>query len=572
MNIQVKRLYDYWKNANLADYDLVEDLENVDGKEEEINDRFYRYLDFGTAGLRGILGAGTNRMNIYTVGLATQGYANFLKKNAVNPTVVIGYDSRIKSDVFAKHAACILAANGVKVQLFNRLLPTPLVSYAIRKLKTTGGIMITASHNPSKYNGYKVYGDDGCQIGPEVADVVAAEMLKIDPFKDVLTMDFEKALSTGKVQYIVENVLLSFYEKALNERIFYEAIEKTELKIVFTPLNGTGNEPVRKVLEMAGYKDVFVVPEQEKPDGNFTTCPYPNPEIKEALTLGLKYAKEKDADLLIATDPDCDRVGIAVKTNDGYELLTGNEVGVMMLEYICRGKIEKDVFPKEPVAAKSLVSTPLTEKICEKYGVELKSVLTGFKFIGNEITKLEKINKQANFLMGYEESYGYLKGIYVRDKDAVTASLMIAEMAAYYKMKGKSLDKVRNEMYNENGYYLNHTENYSFPGEAGTQKMNELMNSLRESRLNGVFGLKLVRFVDYGEQYEENESGERKPIDLPKSNVLLFGFEKDFTLIVRPSGTEPKIKFYYTTMGETKEESMQFYKEVSAKTKIACGL
>ncbi|MBR2160126.1 MAG: phospho-sugar mutase, partial [Clostridia bacterium] len=302
MNIQVKRLYDYWKNANLADYDLVEDLENVDGKEEEINDRFYRYLDFGTAGLRGILGAGTNRMNIYTVGLATQGYANFLKKNAVNPTVVIGYDSRIKSDVFAKHAACILAANGVKVQLFNRLLPTPLVSYAIRKLKTTGGIMITASHNPSKYNGYKVYGNDGCQIGPEVADVVAAEMLKIDPFKDVLTMDFEKALSTGKVQYIVENVLLSFYEKALNERIFHEAIEKTELKIVFTPLNGTGNEPVRKVLEMAGYKDVFVVPEQEKPDGNFTTCPYPNPEIKEALTLGLKYAKEKDADLLIATD------------------------------------------------------------------------------------------------------------------------------------------------------------------------------------------------------------------------------------------------------------------------------
>lgn len=572
MEEKVLKLYNEWKNYDLEDEELVEDLRNCENNEDEIFDRFYRSLEFGTAGLRGILGAGTNRMNIYTVGLATQGYANFLKKKYSRPLVIIGFDSRKNSDVFARTAATILAANGVMVQIYNRLLPTPLVSYAIRKLNASGGIMITASHNPSKYNGYKVFGSDGCQIGPDVADVVAEEMNALNPFEDIKNMPFERALMEGKIQFIVENVIETFYDKVLKERIFPEAIQNTELKIVYSPLNGTGNEPVRKTFQRAGYNDVFVVPEQEKPDSNFTTCPYPNPEFREALELGLKYAKERDADILIATDPDCDRVGVAVKSIDGYELLTGNEVGVMMLEYIIRGKKEKDCFPKEPVAVTTIVSTPLTDKICENYGVDLKRVLTGFKFIGNEITKLEKTNKQNNYLLGYEESYGYLKGIYVRDKDAVTSSLMVAEMAAYYKMKGKSLAEVRNDMYLEYGFFINHTDNYAFPGAEGGDKMKAIMERLRSERLEGVTGLRLIHFADYLEQYEENINGERTAIDLPKSNVLCFNFENDFTVLMRPSGTEPKIKFYYTTKGETKEDAEEMYAEMSAKIKKYCGL
>lgn len=571
MEEKVRKLYNEWLNHELEDDELTEDLRACKDNEEEINDRFYRSLEFGTAGLRGILGAGTNRMNIYTVGLATQGYANFLKKKFARPLVVIGFDSRKNSDVFAKTAATVLAANGVMVQIYNRLLPTPLVSYAIRKLNASGGIMITASHNPSKYNGYKVFGPDGCQIGPDVADVVAAEMNALDPFEDVKNMTLERALMEGKIQFIVENVIETFYDKVLKERIFPEAIRNTELKIVYTPLNGTGNEPVRKTFQRAGYNDVFVVPEQEKPDSDFTTCPYPNPEFREALELGLKYAEEKGADLLIATDPDCDRVGVAVKGYNGYELLTGNEVGVMMLEYIIRGKKEKDCFPKEPVAVTTIVSTPLTDKICEKYGIELKRVLTGFKYIGNEITKLEKVGKQNNYLLGYEESYGYLKGIYVRDKDAVTASLTVAEMAAYYKMKGKSLAEVKNDMYLEYGFFINNTENYAFPGASGIGKMNAIMDKLRSERLDGVTGLRLIRFADYLESYEEKIGGERTAIELPKSNVLCFNFENDFTVLMRPSGTEPKIKFYYTTKGETKQEAEEQYAELSAKIKKYFG-
>lgn len=569
---KVESLYKLWRENELEDYELVDDLAEVEGKDDEIFDRFYKNLEFGTAGLRGILGAGTNRMNIYTVGLATQGYANYLKKNHKKPIVIIGFDSRKNSEKFAKRTASILAANGVQVLIYNRLLPTPLVSYAIRRMNGAGGVMITASHNPSKYNGYKVFGDDGCQIGPEVADAVAEEMNRLDPFKDVEIMDFVRGLEFGKIQYIVDNIIESFYEKVLAERIFPEAIRETNLKIVYTPLNGTGNEPVRKVLNRAGYTEVYVVPEQEKPDSNFTTCPYPNPEFKEALELGLKTAKEKDADILIATDPDCDRVGIAVKSNGGYTLLTGNEVGVMLLEYICRGKIEKDIFPKDPVAVKTIVSTPLTDKICEKYKVTLKNVLTGFKFIGNEITKLEKVGKQSNYLLGYEESYGYLKGIYVRDKDAVTASLIIAEMTAYYKTKGKSLDQVRNEMYIEYGFFINNTENYAFLGASGKEKMDEIMDNLRKTRLNGVLPYRLIKFADYLEQYEEDKEGKRTQIDLPKSNVLAFSFENDFTVLMRPSGTEPKIKFYYTTKGETEQEAIDFYKDVSKKIKEYCNL
>lgn len=569
---RVNELYKCWCENELEDYELNIDLEESKDNNDEIFDRFYRDLEFGTAGLRGILGAGTNRMNIYTVGLATQGYANYLKKNFSRPSVVIGFDSRKNSDKFAKHAASVLAANGVQVMLYNRLLPTPLVSYGIRVLKASGGIMITASHNPSKYNGYKVFGADGCQIGPEVADVVAGEMAKLDPFKDVVTMDFIRGMNQSKILYIVDNVLESFYDKVLGERIFPNVEGKGKLSIVYSPLNGTGNEPVRKTFERAGYSNVFVVPEQEKPDSNFTTCPYPNPEFKEALELGLSYAKEKDADMLIATDPDCDRVGIAVKSMEGYTLLSGNEVGVMLLEYICRGKKENGTFPKEPVAVKTIVSTPLTDKICEKYGVELKNVLTGFKFIGNEITKLEKVGKQANYLLGYEESYGYLKGIYVRDKDAVTASLLIAEMAAYYKTKGKSLAEVRDDMYHEYGYFINNTENYAFLGATGKQKMEDIMDLLRRTRLFSVLPYRLMKYTDYLESFEEDNKGNKKTIDLPKSNVLSFSFENDLTILMRPSGTEPKIKFYYTTKGDTYEEALEFYKDVSQKVKEYCKL
>ena len=568
----IDKLFKQWMTADLQDHELVADLDSCEGNQEEIFDRFYRSLEFGTAGLRGILGAGTNRMNIYTIGVATQAFANYLKKHYTHPSVVIGFDSRKNSDVFAKHTAQVLAANGIIVHLFNRLLPTPLVSYAVRQLKASGGVMVTASHNPAKYNGYKVFGDDGCQIGPDIADVVYAEMNSLDMFTGVKSMTFEAALSRGRIHFVVENVIETFYEKVLNERIFAEASREVKLSIVYSPLNGTGNEPLKKVFARAGYDDVFIVPEQEYPDSNFTTCPYPNPEMKEAMALGLKYADKRNADLLIATDPDCDRVGVAVRTDKGMELLSGNEVGVMMLEYICRGKLEKQIFPKQPVAVKTIVSTPLTDKICDKYKIDLKNVLTGFKFIGNEITKLEKVGKEGNFLLGYEESYGYLKGIYVRDKDAVTASLMVAEMAAYYKMKGKSLGKVREEMYEEYGYFINNTENYGFEGATGKDKMIEIMNLLRTSRLEGVLDVKLVTFADYEEQYSEYIGRDRVTLDFPKSNVLSFNFENDITVLMRPSGTEPKIKFYYTTKGKTYKESMELYNVVSGKIKEFCKL
>ncbi len=563
----IDKLFKQWINFKLEDSDLIDDLNIAKDSEEGIFDRFYKNLEFGTAGLRGILGAGTNRMNIYTVGLATQGYANYLNKNYKRPSVVIGYDSRKNSDVFAMRASRIFAANGIKVNLFNRLLPTPLVSYAIRKLKASGGVMVTASHNPAEYNGYKVFFEDGCQIGPEVADVVLDEIAKLDMFKDVKIMDESTALEQGKIQYVVENVIETFYDKVFAERIFPEAGAMADLKIVYTPLNGTGNEPVRKVLAKSGYDKVIVVKEQEHPDPNFTTCKYPNPEFKEALNLGLQTAKAVNADLLIATDPDCDRVGIAVKTDDGFELLTGNEVGVMLLEYIIRGKIEKGTFPKNPVAVRTIVSTPLTDKICEKYGVDLKKVLTGFKFIGNEISKLEKVNKQSSYLLGYEESYGYLKGTFVRDKDAVTASLLIAEMASFYKMKGKSLAMVKDEMYKEYGYFINNTENYAFAGASGKDKMTAIMSNLRKNKLSDLDGYKVVAFQDYLEGYEIDENGKRSEIDLPSSNVLGFKLEGDISVLMRPSGTEPKIKFYYTTTGQTKEKSMEVYDKISKEIK-----
>ncbi len=561
-------IFEEWKAYGIELPELCEDMKLAEGNEEEIKDRFYRDLEFGTAGLRGILGAGTNSMTVYTVSRATKGLCEFLAMEKADFSVAIGYDSRINSDVFAKLTACVVASCGGKAYIYDRLLPTPLLSYACRELKTDAGVMVTASHNPAKYNGYKVFGGDGCQIGPEVADVVLEKidgLNLLDSFDK--TLDFEALMKAGKIEYIDNKLVDDFYEIALKERVFPDAIEKTSLKITYTPLNGTGNEPVRKILKMAGYDDVTVVAEQEMPDGNFTTCAYPNPEFKEALELGLRDAKANGSDLLIATDPDADRVGIAVKEGEEYILLSGNEVGVMLLEYIIRGKKEKGTFPKTPVAVKTIVSTPLTDKICDKYGIDLKDVLTGFKFIGNEITKLEAVGREEDYLLGYEESYGYLKGKYVRDKDAVTAVLIIAEMAAYYKMKGQSLADVRIAMYEEYGYLMNYTENFAFPGAEGMVEMAQIMTKMRGDKFKDL-GIKVIAFADYFDGYKMNMiSGEKQTIDFPQSNVLSFTFEGDLKIIIRPSGTEPKIKLYYTVSGKSEDESAVNYKEISAKVK-----
>ncbi len=561
-------IFEEWKKHGITIPELAKDMAEADGNEEEIKDRFYRDLEFGTAGLRGILGAGTNRMNVYTVARATKGLCEFLQSEKADVSVGIGYDSRHNSDVFAEVSACVLASMGAKVWLFDRLLPTPLLSFAVRELGCDSGIMVTASHNPAKYNGYKVFGGDGCQIGPEVADVVLEKIDNLDLLGSYdETLDFKAFLEAGKIEYIPNKIVDDFYEIALKERVFPEAATSVPLSITYTPLNGTGNEPVRKILELAGYANVSVVKEQEMPDSNFTTCAYPNPEFKEALALGLRDAKASGSDLLIATDPDADRVGIAVKEGDDFTLLSGNEVGVMLLEYIIRGKIEKGTFPKTPVAVKTIVSTPLTDKICAKHGIDLKDVLTGFKFIGNEITKLEAVGREEDYLLGYEESYGYLKGKYVRDKDAVTASLIIAEMAAYYKMKGLSLADVRENMYKEYGYLLNYTENFSFPGAEGMVEMASIMSKMREDKFKNL-GIKQVAFADYYEGYKVDMlSMTKTPIEFPKSNVLSFSFEGDLKIIIRPSGTEPKIKLYYTVSGHSFEESASNYAEISAKVK-----
>lgn len=563
-----RKIYQEWCEAGMKTAELVADLKSAEGDEESIKDRFYRDLEFGTAGLRGELGAGTNRMNVYTVSRASRGLCEFLKAEKADFSVGIGYDSRNNSTLFAEVTACVVASEGGTAYLYDRLLPTPLLSYVTRELNLDAGVMVTASHNPAKYNGYKVFGGDGCQIGPEVADVVLEKIDSLDLLSSFdETLNFEALLAEGKIKYVPEKIVDDFYVVALAERIFPEAITKTSLKITYTPLNGTGNEPVRKILAMAGYDDVTVVAEQEMPDGNFTTCSYPNPEFREALELGLRDAKANDSDLLIATDPDADRVGIAVKDGDDYTLLSGNEVGVMLLEYIVRGKIDKGAFPKTPVAVKTIVSTPLTDKICKKYNIDLKDVLTGFKFIGNEITKLEKVGREEDYLLGYEESYGYLKGRYVRDKDAVTASLLIAEMASYYKMKGQSLADVRKDMYEEYGYLLNYTENYSFPGAEGMVEMKGIMDKMREDKFANL-GKKVIAFADYFDGYKvDNVAMTKEVIDFPKSNVLSFSFEDDLKIIIRPSGTEPKIKLYYTVGGKSFDESHENYAEISAVVK-----
>ena len=539
--------YKRWCETQLEDEALTKELEAIAGNENEIKERFAVALKFGTAGLRGVLGAGSNRMNIYVVRQATQGLANWVKTQGGNQLVAISYDSRINSDVFAKEAAKVLAANGVKVRIYDALMPVPALSFATRYYEANAGIMVTASHNPAKYNGYKAYGPDGCQMTDEAANIVYAEIQNTDILTGAKLMSFEDGIAAGLIEYVGEDCKEALYD-AIKARSVRPGLCKTAgLKLVYSPLNGSGLVPVMRVLSDLGIDDVTIVPEQKYPDGNFPTCPYPNPEIFEALRLGLELAKKEGADLMLATDPDADRVGIAMKCPDGsYELVSGNEVGALLLDYICAGRIEKGTMPEKAVAVKSIVSTPLADASAEHYGVEMRSVLTGFKWIGDQIAQLEAANEVERFIFGFEESYGYLAGPYVRDKDAIIGSMLICEMAAYYRSIGSSIKQRLEEIYAEYGRYLNKVDSYEFPGLSGMDKMTGIMEELRKNPLEEIAGYKVVKAVDYK---KPEETG------LPAADVLIYTLEGGATVIVRPSGTEPKIKTYFTTLGKDIEEA-----------------
>ncbi|MBR5520903.1 MAG: phospho-sugar mutase [Oscillospiraceae bacterium] len=550
-----KKEYNRWVETVKEDY-LLEELNAIAADDNRIKERFLLNLEFGTAGLRGVLGAGTNRMNIYTVGKATQGLANFLKNEKENPVVTISYDSRIRSDEFAKTAALILAANGVKVYLYDTLAPVPMLSFATRAHNSDAGIMITASHNPAKYNGYKVYGPDGCQMTSESADKVLAEINNLDIFADIKKVDFDQALAEGKIEYVSDEVKQAYYDWCLGQMMRKDIFEKEPMKMVYTPLNGSGLVPVTTVLGKAGLKDITIVEEQRLPDGNFPTCPYPNPEIREAMQLGLDRVKELDGDVLIATDPDADRVGIAVKEGDEYVLLSGNQVGILLTDYIAKTRKELGTLPEKPIMVKSIVSSSLADAVATAHGVETINVLTGFKYIGSEIKKLEDKNEAERFILGFEESYGYLVGTAVRDKDAVVATLLISEMAAYYRSIGSSINKALQDIYAQFGYYLNKVDSYEFEGLSGMDKMKDIMQGLRDEPLAKLGALAVVAREDYKTLVHKDEvTGEEWHIDLPNANILIYYLEGGHQVIVRPSGTEPKIKVYYSIKGKDLEEA-----------------
>ncbi len=539
--------YKRWMDTELEDAALTEELKSIEGKDDEIKDRFAVALKFGTAGLRGVLGAGSNRMNIYVVRQATQGLANWVKTQGGSQLVAISYDSRINSDVFAKTAAGVLAANGIKVRIYDALMPVPALSFATRYYQANAGIMVTASHNPAKYNGYKAYGPDGCQMTDEAADIVYAEIQKTDILTGAKVMDFEEGLKKGLIEYVGEDCKEALYQAIEARSVRPGICASAGLKLVYSPLNGSGLVPVTRVLKDIGITDVTIVPEQQYPDGNFPTCPYPNPEIFEALRLGLELAKKTGADLMLATDPDADRVGIAMKCPDGsYELVSGNEMGVLLLDYICAGRIEKGTMPKNPVAVKSIVSTPLADAVAKNYGVELRSVLTGFKWIGDQIAKLEAAGEVERFIFGFEESYGYLAGSYVRDKDAIIGSMLICEMAAYYRSIGSSIKQRLEEIYEKYGRYLNKVDSFEFPGLTGMDKMAGIMDGLRKNPPAKIGEYAVVKVTDYK---KPEETG------LPAANVLVYKLEGGAEVIVRPSGTEPKIKTYFTTLGKDLAEA-----------------
>ena len=550
--------YERWLSTDLEDADLRPELAGIEGNDDEIKERFALALKFGTAGLRGVLGAGTNRMNIYVVRQATQGLANWVKTQGGSQTVAISYDSRLKSDVFAKTAAGVLAANDIQVRIYDALMPVPALSFATRYYKCNAGVMVTASHNPAKYNGYKAYGPDGCQLTDDAAAVVYEEIQKTDVLTGAKYMSFAEGVEKGLIHFVGDDCKKALYDAIESRQVRPGLCKTAGLKLVYSPLNGSGLVPVTQVLKDIGVTDITIVPEQEYPNGYFTTCSYPNPEIFEALELGLNLAKEKGADLMLATDPDADRVGIAMKCPDGsYELVSGNEVGVLLLDYICAGRIEKGTMPENPVAVKSIVSTPLADAVAKHYDVELRNVLTGFKWIGDQIAKLEADGEVDRFIFGFEESYGYLAGPYVRDKDAVIGSMLICEMAAYYRSIGSSLKQRMEEIYSEYGRYLNKVDSFEFPGLTGMDKMASIMQGLRDNPPTEIGGVKVVKATDYK---KTEETG------LPAANVLIYSMEDGATVIVRPSGTEPKIKTYFTTLGKDLAEAQ------AKKDQLAEGL
>lgn len=554
--MDVNTLYKEWLAKADGDPDLKAELLAIESNDDEILDRFYRSLEFGTAGLRGVIGAGTNRMNIYTVGRATQGLSDFLNKHYDNPSIAIGYDSRIKSEYFSREAASILAANGIKVYLYEELEPTPCLSYAIRYFHTSSGIILTASHNPAKYNGYKCYNPHGYQMTDEEAAETYDYIQQVDYFTGIKKVDFDAAVADGTIEFIGEDVINAFLDEVQKQCIHPEITAAADLKVIYTPLNGTGNKPVRAILDRIGIKKVYVVPEQENPDGNFPTCPFPNPEIKQVFEIGLAMNKEIGADILLATDPDCDRVGIAVPDKSGeLVLMSGNEVGAMLLNYILSERKANGTLPASAIAVKSFVSTDLAEVIAKKYNCTFKNLLTGFKYIGELITNLEAEGRADDFVMGFEESYGYLAGTHARDKDAVVASMLICEMAAFYKTKGMNLVDVMNSLYDEFGYYANVVQSYTFEGAAGMEKMAGIMDTLRANPLLEIAGMKVTAVSDYKSSKTTYTDGGEETIELPKSNVLAYALEGGNKLIVRPSGTEPKIKAYITAVADSKQAS-----------------
>ncbi|MDD3168483.1 MAG: phospho-sugar mutase [Eubacteriales bacterium] len=596
---QAEEMLKRWLDQPGLDPALKRELREITAR-EELHDRFYRELEFGTGGLRGILGAGTNRMNIYTVRKATQGFADYLnhhygreseKYSGDTPPVAIAYDSRNNSDLFAVEAACVLAANGIKAYLFSEIMPTPALSFAVRYYRCCAGIMVTASHNPAKYNGYKVYNDEGCQLTLDAAAEVLSLIEKVDLFDDVKTMAGELNLAEGLsavravdeegrtlIETIPQEVTDAYLAAVMKEST---GTDCSDLSVVYTPLNGTGNIPVRKILERIGVKEVSIVKEQELPDGNFPTCPYPNPEKKEALALGLalceKLSKEGNApELLLATDPDCDRVGIAVRHadesgKDEYQLISGNETGVLLLDYICTVKS----MPKDPIAVKTIVTSKMADKVAKDYGVTMVDVLTGFKFIGEQIGLLEARGEEDRYIFGFEESYGYLAGAYVRDKDAVNASMLICEMAAYYKKAGKTLVIRLNELYEKYGYYKNDLMEFTFEGAAGMEMMVAIMSALRTEAPARIIDRKVVEIADYQLSQRRILGGSKtcdlsvgmRPIKLPKSDVLEYVLEDGSSIIIRPSGTEPKLKIYLSAKGASRQESEEIIERLITELK-----
>ena len=552
-----KELYDRWLAQPELDTAVAEELHGIAGDDAAITDRFYRDLEFGTGGLRGVLGAGTNRMNLYTVRKATQGLADYLNATDLPKKIAIAHDSRNNGELFTREAARVLAANGITACVYPRLEPTPTLSWAVRYLGCGAGVCITASHNPAKYNGYKVYGADGCQITLEVADKILAAIEKVDCFDGVKLVDYEAGVQAGRIVSIDDKCLDDFVQAVYDQRVG-DGTGIEQLKLVYTPLNGTGLECVKKLLAKLGVTHVTVVPEQETPDGNFPTCPYPNPEIREAMQKGLELCDKVHPDLLLGTDPDCDRCGIAVPHGGSYVLMTGNEVGVLLLDYICRVRLQQGTMPQNPVAVTTIVSTRMADPVCRKYGVELRRTLTGFKFIGEQIGLLEKQGHAERYIFGFEESYGYLSGSHVRDKDAVNAAMLICEMARWYKRRGKTLYEAMQELYAEFGVYQNELHSTAYEGADGMARMNAIMAHLRRNSPAELAGWKMQQAVDY-----QNSAA----TGLPGANVLEYRLENGASLMIRPSGTEPKIKVYLSAVGESVEKA----KAVNAALAAAAG-